>query len=48
MKLVRVTPKFGPLPELQTFQCGDCEDVETFESTAPLEPAGTDDKTPRP
>ena len=31
MKLARIIPKLGGLPELQTFQCIDCEEVVTIE-----------------
>jgi hypothetical protein len=27
MTLVRITPKSGPLPELRTFRCTDCDHV---------------------
>jgi len=29
MELVRVTPRFGALPELQTFRCAACGNVTT-------------------
>jgi transposase-like protein len=29
MKLARVTPRFGGLPELQTFECRPCGSVAT-------------------
>jgi hypothetical protein len=32
MKIARVTPKFGGLPELRTYQCVECEEVVTVES----------------
>lgn len=31
MRLARITPKFGGLPELQTFDCHECREVLTFE-----------------
>ena len=31
MALARVTPKLGGLPELRTFRCEDCGEVETYE-----------------
>jgi hypothetical protein len=31
MRLVRVTPRLGALPELKTFHCGDCDHVVTVE-----------------
>jgi len=31
MKLVRIIPKLGGLPELATFQCPNCEEVTTIE-----------------
>ena len=31
MRLVRITPKVGPHPELQTFRCKDCGHVSTKE-----------------
>jgi hypothetical protein len=36
MILVRTTPRFGALPELESFRCVGCGDVQTFE--AGLEP----------
>jgi len=32
MKLVRIIPKFGGLPELATFQCPNCEEVTRIEN----------------
>ncbi len=32
MKLVRIIPKLGGLPELATFQCPNCEEVTTIEN----------------
>jgi hypothetical protein len=32
MKLVRITPELGGLPELATFQCPNCEEVTTIEN----------------
>jgi hypothetical protein len=32
MQLVRTTPGLGALPELLTFACAHCSDVETVES----------------
>jgi len=32
MKLVRTTPKFGAVPELQTFRCETCGHVDTIET----------------
>jgi hypothetical protein len=32
MKLVRITPELGGLPELATFQCPNCEKVTTIEN----------------
>jgi hypothetical protein len=29
MALVRVVPKFGPFPELRTFRCEVCREVDT-------------------
>jgi hypothetical protein len=31
MRLVRVTPRLGALPELKTFRCADCDHVVTVE-----------------
>ena len=31
MALARVTPKLGGLPELHTFRCEECGEVETYE-----------------
>jgi transposase-like protein len=31
MEIVRITPKTGPMPELRTFQCSDCDYVMTIE-----------------
>ena len=31
MMLARITPKLGALPMLRTFQCLDCQEVETIE-----------------
>jgi hypothetical protein len=31
MRLVRVTPKVGVMPELHTFLCSECGDVTTRE-----------------
>jgi transposase-like protein len=31
MRLARITPKFGGLPKLKTFQCVGCNDVLTLE-----------------
>jgi hypothetical protein len=31
MNLVRVTPAFGGLPELDTFKCTGCGDIQTVE-----------------
>ena len=32
MKLVRIIPKLGGLPELATFECPNCEEVTTIEN----------------
>lgn len=32
VKLCRIVPKLGGLPELRTFQCVDCEEVVTIEA----------------
>ncbi len=34
MKLIRVTPKFGMMPRLDTYRCEGCGDVETIEADA--------------
>jgi hypothetical protein len=31
MTLARITPQAGPMPELRTFQCDDCDHVLTVE-----------------
>ena len=31
MKLVKVIPRIGGYPELQTYQCDQCHNVETIE-----------------
>src|SRR3982074_1539247 len=31
MRLIRVTPKIGPLPELFTFKCLSCGHIDTME-----------------
>lgn len=42
MKLIRATPKVGPHPELLTYRCARCGEVQTIER--PDDSA----KTPRP
>jgi len=32
MKLVRSSPKVGPFPELLTYRCDQCGEVETIEA----------------
>ena len=34
MKIVRSVPKAGPMPELRTFQCPECDHVLTIEIEA--------------
>ena len=31
MKLIKFVPRIGPYPELQTYQCDQCHNVETIE-----------------
>ena len=33
MKLVNAIPRIGPYPELQTYRCERCHNVETIEVT---------------
>jgi hypothetical protein len=33
MKLVKAIPRIGSYPELQTYRCGRCHNVETIEVT---------------
>jgi hypothetical protein len=43
MVRVRVTPRIGGLPELSTFQCGNCGEVETVAADDPNLPDPRDD-----
>jgi uncharacterized Zn finger protein len=35
MRLIRVTPKIGPVPELFTFKCVSCGHIDTMEQAGP-------------